>query len=188
MQNEKKRINLSEKDEAKNSASTRIKMLESYEKSRNVTCFNCQQKNHYANECSEFKQSREMKSSSITTQAILSQRDKHDHLAECVLSNQIVVVTTRSEEVRKKEVTAQVKKKKIIFKKNERINEVHDKYLKSQSREQKKRQISREKDMKEEREANMKKMSRMNQYEKFHDFEDDEKDKKQMMKYFEENQ
>jgi hypothetical protein len=83
-------------------------------------------------------------------------------------------------------VIAQVKKKKTIFKRNERINEEHDKYLKNQDREQKKKQQNREKNMKEERTIDVKKMSKMNQYEEFHDFENDEKKEEQMMKYFDE--
>ncbi len=97
-----------------------------YEEFRNVICFNCQKKKHYANECSNSRQSREMRSSSITTQVILFNRDKQNHLAECVLSDQMIVVTIRSEEIRKKRATAQVKKKKTILKRNERINEKHE--------------------------------------------------------------
>jgi hypothetical protein len=185
MQNEKRKISLNEEDETKDATSTKARQLESYEESRNVICFNCNEREHYANECSKSRQSREMKSSSITTQAILSQKGRHDNFAECVLLDQIVAVTIRSGGVRKKEVTAQVKKKKIILKRNERINEKHDKYLKSQGREQKKEQESREKNMNKEQTADVEKMSRMNQYEEFHDFEN-ENDEEQMMKYSDE--
>jgi hypothetical protein len=136
MQNEKRESNSNEKKELKSSVASKDKQFESYDEWRNVIYFNCDQKKHDANECSKSRQMRKTESSLITIQIILSQRDKHDNLIDCVLFDQIVIATTRSEEIRKKEATTQVKKKRIILKRNERINEEHDKYLKSQDQEQ----------------------------------------------------
>ncbi len=111
----------------------------SYDESRNVTCFNCQEKKHYVNKCSNLRQLRKMSSSSITTQAILSQKDRQNHLMKCVLFDSIIMtVITKSEEIRKKKTITQVKKKRTIVKKNKRINKKHDKYVKNQEKKNKK--------------------------------------------------
>ncbi len=162
----------------------RERKSETYEESRNVICFNCQKKEHYANECSNSRQSRKMRSSSITAQTILSQRSNQDHLADCVLSDQMIAATIRSEEIRKKEAEALVKKKRMLLKRNERINEEHVKYVKNQEKKQEERDDNMQK-MNFERTTSIKKISRLNQYEEFHDFKDDE-DEVQMMKYLEE--
>ncbi len=157
--------------------------MRKYEKSKNVICFDCDEKKHYVNECSNSRKLKKMKSSFITTQIILSSRDKHDNLAKCVLSNQVVIVTIRSEEIRKKKITIQAKKKKIILKKNERINKEHDKYLKQQEQEQEQKRSKSSKDeMSLEETKDVKKMSKINQSKEFHEF-DDESNNEEMMKY-----
>jgi hypothetical protein len=85
----------------------------------------------------------------------------------------VITITTRSEEIKKKKVTQQVKKKKIILKRNERINDEHDKYVKRQ-----------EKKDNRDKSNNMKIMSRMNQSEEFQEFDDEKKEQK-MIKYLE---
>ncbi len=130
MQNERKNKTFDddeEKEQEEFIKEERVFNINEYEDSRNVICFDCDEKEHYVNECSNSRKLREMRSSSITTQTILSSRNKQNNLTECVLSNQVITVTIRSEEIRKKKITTQVKKKRIIFKKNERINEKHDK-------------------------------------------------------------
>lgn len=66
MQNEKKEMNLNEKKKSK-STEVENKQSETFKESKNVICFDCDEKEHYVNECSNFKKLREMKSSSITT-------------------------------------------------------------------------------------------------------------------------
>jgi hypothetical protein len=182
MQNEKKEVNLNEKKESKNS-DVKIKQFETFEEFRNVICFECDEKKHYANECLNSRKFKEMKSFLITAQVILSSRDKQDNLAECVLFDQVIVATTRSEEIRKKKITAQIKKKRTIFKKNERINEKHDKYLKQQKQKYEQKNSENSEKKAELRKMNdVEEMSRLNQSKKFHDF-DDEQDNEEMMKY-----
>lgn len=180
MLNERK-IKVEEKNESKmkKSKQSKTKEFESYEESRNMTCFNCEQKDHYANECAESKQMRKMKSSSIITQVILSCQNKSkENLIECVLSNSIVIATIiRSEEIKKKEMIQQAKEKRTILKRNERIIEEHDRYLNQQERNEKQTNKKNRNEF-----ENMKAMSEMNQSNEFHDFNDDEKDQR-MMKY-----
>jgi thiol:disulfide interchange protein len=182
MQNEKKEVNLNEEKESKDS-DVEIRQLETFEESRNVICFECDEKKHYVNECLNSRKIRKMKSFLITAQIILSPRDKQNNLAECVLFDQVIVATTRSEEVRKKEITAQIKKKRTILKRNERINEKHDKYLKQQKQEHEQKNSENHEKKAELREINdVEEMSESNQSKKFHDF-DDEQDNEEMMKY-----
>jgi hypothetical protein len=119
------------------------------------------------------------KSSLITTQVILSNEAKkrEEHLSKCVLfDSTIIAITTRSEEIKKKNVTQQAKDKRIILKRNERINDEHDKYVQQQRREEAENENNRD-------ELNeMKTMSEMNQSKKFQDFDDDFVNH-EMMKY-----
>jgi hypothetical protein len=165
-------------EESERKTTTKFRMPESYEEFRNVTCFNCDQKDHYANECSKSRQMRETKSSSITTQIILSIRDqKKENLTKCVLFDSIVIAAIiRSGEIKKKKVTQQTKEKRIVLKRNERINDEHDRYLKNQERNEKADSSNRN-------ESNhMTVMSEMNQSNEFHEF-DDEDEQAKMMKY-----
>lgn len=112
------------------------RVSELYDESRNVTCFNCEQKKHYANECSKSRQSqmKKTRSSSITAQIILSTKTKErkKNLSKCILSDSIIIVITKSEEIKKKRVIQQVKEKRTILKRNERINDEHDRYVAQQ--------------------------------------------------------
>jgi hypothetical protein len=123
---------------------------------------------------------RKTKSSSITTQVILptETKEKKTHLSECILSENVVTTITRSEEIKKKEITQQAKKKRTVLKRNKRINDEHDKYLKQQ--EKKKKEMKNEHNRNETNE--MKAMLELNQSKKFQEFDDDESDQK-MMKY-----
>jgi hypothetical protein len=57
------------------------------------------------------------KSSFITTQVILSQRNKHDNLIDCVLSDQIMIATIRNEEISKKKRRRKSRRKESYSKK-----------------------------------------------------------------------
>jgi hypothetical protein len=48
------------------------------------------------------------------------------------LSDSIIIVITKSEEIKKKRVIQQVKEKRTILKRNERINDEHDRYVAQQ--------------------------------------------------------
>jgi hypothetical protein len=93
----------------------------------------------------------------------------------------MIIATIKSEEIRKKEIIAQVKKKRIILKRNKRINEKHDKYLKQQNQEQNNSKNSK-KTKELTKTKNVKRMSKLNQSQKFHDFEN-ESNNEEMMKY-----
>jgi hypothetical protein len=105
MQNERKNKILDddeEKEQEEFIEKERAFNINEYEESRNVIYFDCDEKEHYANECSNSRKLREMKSSSITTQTILSSRNKQNNLAECVLSNQMIAITIKNKKYEKR--------------------------------------------------------------------------------------
>jgi hypothetical protein len=108
LQNETRKTTKIEEENDHKSLTFENKASESYDESRNVICFDCEQKKHYVNECSKSRQMRETKSSLITTQVILSieTKEREEHLSKCVLlDSAVIAITTRSEEIKKKEVT-----------------------------------------------------------------------------------
>jgi uncharacterized protein with von Willebrand factor type A (vWA) domain len=122
---------------------------------------------------------RKTNSSSITAQAILSNEAKRREksLSKCILSNAVVAAITRSEEIKKKRMTQQAKKKRIILKRNEKINDEHDRYVAQQD--------DKKNETENRNESNdMKMMSRMNQSKEFQDFDDESKNEK-MIEYSE---
>jgi hypothetical protein len=56
-------------------------------------------------------------------------KKREKHLSRCVLLDQIITITMKSDKIRKKNAATQIKKKKTKLKKNERINKKHDKYI-----------------------------------------------------------
>lgn len=106
----------------------------------------------------------------ITAQAILPNEAKkrEGHLSGCVLPDPAVIAaTTRSGGIKKKGVTQQAKDKRTILKRNERINDEHDKYVQQQGREGAEDENNRD-------ELNeMETMPGMDQSEEFQGFDDD---------------
>ncbi len=178
MQNKIKKQNKNENEE-KSKSFNEERASRSYEESRNVNCFNCEQKDHDANECSKSRQIKETNSSFITTQVILSNEAKRreENSSKCILSNADVIIIIKNEEIKKKKMTQQAKKKKIILKRNKRINDEHDRYVTQQD--------DKRNETKNRNESNdMKMMSRMNQSKEFQDFDDESKNEK-MIEYSE---
>jgi Na+-translocating ferredoxin:NAD+ oxidoreductase RnfC subunit len=76
----------------------------------------------------------------------------------------VITTTIRSEKIKKKETTQQIKNKRIILKRNKKINDEHDKYVKQQ-----KKEAENNRDEFDEMNA----LSKLNQSKKFHDFDDE---------------